>query len=317
MVILGYDIKHYATYLISHPMRLSKEVKIGLFITTTLVVFYMGFSFLKGRTIFKHDPTYYTIYEDVKGLSTGGSVLLNGLQVGKVRTLDILPSQNYGIRVTFTIDKGKNVKLTDATVAKLVNNSLIGGKAIELSVKEGNSLQNGDTILGQVEQDLEKILAAHSLPILQDVKDITVLTNQFMTQLVENSGQINAVCTNLVMAVQELRQAVTTNQTALNTIGRNLAEASSAFADNEIGWRPLLARLHQLTGEVENMKMKNMATKLDNILDRLADGTLYNDLNQSLADLDKLLVDIRTNPSRYVSLSLFGRNTVDKNPKDK
>ncbi|MEM7383005.1 MAG: MlaD family protein [Bacteroidota bacterium] len=298
-------------------MRLSKEVKIGLFITTTLVVFYMGFSFLKGRTIFKHDPTYYTIYEDVKGLSTGGSVLLNGLQVGKVRTLDILPSQNYGIRVTFTIDKGKNVKLTDATVAKLVNNSLIGGKAIELSVKEGNSLQNGDTILGQVEQDLEKILAAHSLPILQDVKDITVLTNQFMTQLVENSGQINAVCTNLVMAVQELRQAVTTNQTALNTIGRNLAEASSAFADNEIGWRPLLARLHQLTGEVENMKMKNMATKLDNILDRLADGTLYNDLNQSLADLDKLLVDIRTNPSRYVSLSLFGRNTVDKNPKDK
>ena len=297
-------------------MRLSKEVKIGLFITTTLIVFYIGFSFLKGRAIFKHGPAYCTIYKEVKGLSTGGAVLLNGLQVGKVRTIDILPDQNYSIRVTFTIDKGKNVKLTDATVAKLVHNSLIGGRAIELSVKKGNPLQNGGTVLGQVEQDLEKLLTEYALPVLHDAQDITVLANQFMAKLVENTDRVSAVCANLAAITQELRQAVTTNQIALHTISKNIAEATSLLADKTMGVGPLLAKLNQLADEVEAMKMKDMAVKLANILDRVADGALYDDLNQSLIDLDKLLVDIIANPSKYVHLSVFGSNTANKKPND-
>ena len=55
-------------------MRLSKEAKIGLFITTALVVLYSGFTFLQGKTVFKRDPTYYTVFEDVRGLGTGGAL---------------------------------------------------------------------------------------------------------------------------------------------------------------------------------------------------------------------------------------------------
>lgn len=288
-------------------MRLSKEVKIGLFITTTLIVFYTGFTFLKGRAIFNHDPTYYIIYKDVKGLSTGGSVLLNGLHVGKVRNIDILPDQDYSIRVTFTIDKNKKIKLTDATVARLVNNSLIGGRVIELSVKAGNPIQNGDTILGQVEQDLKKLLTENTLAVFKDAEDITVLTKQFMTKLLEDTDHINAVCTNLAMITQELRQAVTTSQAVLNTTGKKIAEASSILTDKETGLGPLLAKLNQLADGAEDMRMKDIAVKLGNILDRLAEGALYDNLHQSLIDLDKLLVDIKTNPSKYINLSIFGR----------
>ena len=293
-------------------MRLSKEAKIGLFITTALVVLYSGFTFLQGKTVFKRDPTYYTVLEDVRGLGTGGAVLLHGLQVGKVRSLDMLPGQKL-IRVTFTTDKGKRIELTEATVAKLVNNSLLGGRAIELSVKEGKPLPNGGTIVGQVEQDLEKLLTEYSRPILQDVKDITVRIHQFMTKLVENTDD---VCTNLVMMAQELRQAIATNQTTLNAIGKNLADASGVLADKEIGWRPLLARLNQLVDKVEDMKLKDMAEKLNTILNRLADGPLYKDLDQILIDLDQLLVDIKANPSKYIRLSVFGGSVGNKEPKD-
>ena len=54
-----------------------------------------------------------------------------------------------------------------------------------------------------------------------------------MTKLVENTDD---VCTNLVMMAQELRQAIATNQTTLNAIGKNLADASGVLADKEIGW---------------------------------------------------------------------------------
>ena len=62
------------------------------------------------------------------------------------------------------------------------------------------------------------------------------------------------------------------------------------------------------------MRMKDIAVKLGNILDRLAEGALYDNLHQSLIDLDKLLVDIKTNPSKYINLSIFGRIQPKKSP---
>ena len=59
-----------------------------------------------------------------------------------------------------------------------------------------------------------------------------------------------------------------------------------------------------------------MAVKLNTILNRLADGPLYKDLDQILIDLDQLLVDIKANPSKYIRLSFFGGNAGNKEPKD-
>jgi phospholipid/cholesterol/gamma-HCH transport system substrate-binding protein len=42
--------------------------------------------------------------------------------------------------------------------------------------------------------------------------------------------------------------------------------------------------------------------------------SLYNNLNQFAADLDALVIDLKANPKRYVSISVFGRK--DKKPKE-
>ena len=43
----------------------------------------------------------------------------------------------------------------------------------------------------------------------------------------------------------------------------------------------------------------------------LTSDSLYNGLNKSLLDLDKLLIDFRTQPKRYIHFSVFGK----KDPK--
>jgi phospholipid/cholesterol/gamma-HCH transport system substrate-binding protein len=40
--------------------------------------------------------------------------------------------------------------------------------------------------------------------------------------------------------------------------------------------------------------------------------SLYNALEQSAVDLDKLLVDLRENPKRYVHISVFGGRSKSK-----
>jgi len=41
--------------------------------------------------------------------------------------------------------------------------------------------------------------------------------------------------------------------------------------------------------------------------------SLYNNLNKSSADLDKLLKDLRINPERYIHFSVFGRKEKSRN----
>jgi phospholipid/cholesterol/gamma-HCH transport system substrate-binding protein len=78
----------------------------------------------------------------------------------------------------------------------------------------------------------------------------------------------------------------------------------------------------------DSLAKSNLKTAVDNadktlkelsvILARINEGkgtlgklakndSLYNNLNNSAADLDKLLADLRLNPGRYVHISVFGR----------
>jgi phospholipid/cholesterol/gamma-HCH transport system substrate-binding protein len=47
----------------------------------------------------------------------------------------------------------------------------------------------------------------------------------------------------------------------------------------------------------------------------LKDDSLYNNLTKTAEDLDKLFVDLRENPKRYVHISVFGKK--DKSKKEK
>ena len=78
-------------------MSLSKEVKVGLLVTITLIICYLGFNFLKGKEIFPTTRTYYALYKNARGLNTANEVMLNGFQVGRIQSLEILPENDYQV----------------------------------------------------------------------------------------------------------------------------------------------------------------------------------------------------------------------------
>jgi phospholipid/cholesterol/gamma-HCH transport system substrate-binding protein len=289
-------------------MSLSKEIKVGLLVTITLIVVYLGFNYLKGKELFSANKIYYALYSDTKGLNTASEVMLNGVQVGKIRGIDMLPEEGYKIRVTLEINE--YIKLTNTTIAKLVSSNLLGNKIIELQLKEGNLLQCHDTILSETEQDFQTMFAESTLPALHDARALTALTNKFMQNLVENTDRINSIFTNLEKTSEELRDAVNGNKKDLSKISRNMAEISSSLSDQEIGIRPLLTKLKELTHEIEVIKINDLTLKLNNILSKLEDGTFYGHIDQTIVDLDKLLIDFKNHPSRYVHFSVFGTNSI-------
>jgi phospholipid/cholesterol/gamma-HCH transport system substrate-binding protein len=304
-------------------VKLDQEAKVGVLATAALVIFYLGFNFLQGREVFSSNNSYYTTYENCRGLSATSPVLLNGVSVGKVRDVQILPDKGYSILVTF--ETRKDIRLTDATKARLISPTLLGDKAIELLIEEGNLLKNHDTVSGQVEQSFGDAFTEHALPTMQDAKNISLLAGQFVANLIENTGKINSIFTNLEETTKHLKQTVSKNRQEFHTLSRNISEVSDALADSKDGVRPLLTRLNQLMEGVETKETKELVDRLNRalcsvgkVLDEteqgknslgklLRDDGLYYNLNETIDNLDELLIDLKTHPWRYVNFSLFGR----------
>jgi phospholipid/cholesterol/gamma-HCH transport system substrate-binding protein len=289
-------------------MKFSKEVKVGLLTTVTFTIIYIGFNYLKGKEIYPSSHIYYAIYKDARGLTTANEVTLNGFQVGRVQQVEILPEQAYQVRVTLAINK--EIKLTNNTVARLEGSSLLGHKTIALIIKGGEPLENKGTLLSEMEQDLTTKFAESTLPALDDARTLALLTNKFMQNLIENTSRINTIFSNLEKTSDQLRKTITMNQQDLTSISRDIAAVASSLSNEETGVKPLLFKANQLLHEAEKLEIRETIVKLNNILTKLESGPLYKHINQTIVDLDKLIVDLRTYPSRYVNFSIFGRNST-------
>jgi phospholipid/cholesterol/gamma-HCH transport system substrate-binding protein len=303
-------------------VKFNKEVKVGLLATIALVTVYLGFNFLKGNDIFSSQKSYYTVYDNSNGLSAASPVLVNGMAVGRVKAIQLRSGEEKGVLVTFEIKK--DITLTDATKAVLVSKGLLGAKAIKLVIEEGAPLKRHATLPGEVEQGFGEAFAESALPALGDVKDISLLANQFVTNLVENTDKINSIFSNLQATTEQLKQTMHENKKEFNALSQNLAEISHAFADSKEGIRPLLLKLNQLMEGVKGEDAKQAAVKLNSILGSieailqktegeennlsklLYDDTFYNNLNSTLVNLDKVLVDVKEHPWRYVNFSIIG-----------
>ena len=50
-------------------MKLSNEIKTGILVLTGIVLFIIGFSYLKSNDVFITDRIFYAVYDDVEGVS--------------------------------------------------------------------------------------------------------------------------------------------------------------------------------------------------------------------------------------------------------
>ena len=91
--------------------------------------------------------------------------------------------------------------------------------------------------------------------------------------------------------------------TNLNTLSDSLAKADIKKAIDDadktlIEFKALLAQINSGQGTLGKMAKND---------------SLYNNLNKTSEDLDKLMKDLRINPERYIHFSVFGRREKAKN----
>lgn len=308
---------------IDNSQAMSKEIKVALMTLISGIILYFGFNFLKGSDLFSTSREYYAIYDSVDGLTASNQITVNGVAVGRVKETRILANQNNRILVVLTLDK--DVPLTNNTVALLADNGLLGGKAIQLQIGKGAAIAEGDTLKSSKQTGLTAALQDKAVPILTDADSLIRNLNVVVSRFKQTGDVLNQLLANVDETGLTLRATINENRKGIAAIMGNLNQLSAQLIETEKGIKPLMAKANtfadslnalqlgktvakanQTVGELQNL-LKDLQSGQGTAGKLLKDEQLYTNLNLMMKDLDKLLVDFRQQPKRYVHFSVFGK----------
>jgi len=315
-------------------MKYSKEIKIGLLAIVAGLMLYFGVRFLKGSDFFSNNKTYYAIYDRVDGLTISNPVILKGLIVGRVRKIEVLADQGYKLKVT--MDIRDDLVLGKNSVAMLADNGLLGGKAIVLQMgKVTEALPNRSEIKGAIQGSLLAEAQESAMPLLQRLDSITQKVDNLLAELAGSGTKINNTLSNVEGMSASVRAMLKDNRGNLQALTNNLRLLSANILEDERQLRPILLKTDEFMSSLNELELQKLETAIDNAnktltelnviledvnqgkgtLGALAkDDSLYLNLANLTENLDKLVIDLRENPQRYIKLSVFGKK--DKEEKE-
>lgn len=317
-------------------MKLSRELKIGIVVVCAIAAFIWGLSFLKGTNLFAHKFYLYAIYPRIDNLQSSNPVLLKGFKVGQIKDVELIERRGEQVvLVKFIITE--DINIPKRSIARVVSADLMGSKAVEIIYsKEKEFVSSGDTLRAETESGLKESfnkqiapLQARAEHLLGNIDSLMTVfnillnprtrenidksfenmrkaiesfentANTFDEMMVAERPKLSSMFTNLDKITTNLNNS----ETKINKILDNFSSISDSLSKSQL--RSAIANSEKTLRELNTLLSGINAGK--GTLGKLAkNDSLYDNLNRSAENLDKLLQDLRENPKRYVKFSLIG-----------
>lgn len=294
----------------------SKEFTIGLTVIIALLVLYLGINYLKGINLFKASNYYYASYTNVAGLAQSAPVTVNGFKVGLVREVEYEYDNPGHVKVELSLDR--KLRLPEGTKAVLATD-MLGTASIELRMGTGSKFYEvGADIPGETASGLMDNITGSIMPgitsLLPKVDSlltaVTVLASD--PALLATVKRLDAISANLERSTSLLSRSMAVMPTVTSEAAAtltNVKETSGNLAAftaslNELPVDSTFRNIQSLTLELNHLigQLNSRESTLGLLLN---DPELYRNLNASVASLDSLLIDVKRNPKRYISIKLL------------
>lgn len=311
------------------------ETKVGLLTVAAVVLLVVGYSYVSGRKIFSSKSTYYAVYTQVSGLEVSNPVTINGYRIGEVEDIQITHPSDPNILISFKIQD--DVQVPKGATAQIYSADLLGSKGIRLMMDTTTRKlhQPGDTLLSSTEQSLQESITNELSPIKNKtaslITKIDTLVNH-VNQIMNKGGQkaLSSSIDNFNKSLQSLERSSREVETLLSDEQgelRQLIKNASSIAENLDQQSASINNTMQNVSDFsDSLAAANLKSSLDTVtramnrfnsimakIDKgkgtagklVNDPKLYNNLEQSSAELDTLLKDLQDNPGRYVKFPIF------------
>lgn len=315
-------------------MKISNETKIGALTAIAITLLVLGFNFLKGKTLFGKSHTLYAKYTNVHGLAASNPVMINGLQVGTVYSITTDKNMKE-ILVNLTMTKDVNIPVNSIAIIKP---SLLGTISIDIELGDAKEyIPRNGTIATEATTGIFNEVLSKVNPILYQVtKAVTSIdsvlmnVNKILDPSAKNNisatlANLNKTTANLITASESLTILLNTQTGALAGTLNNLNSFTGNLSKNNDKINNLVTNLDKTATNLSNLDLEKTLTVLNTTIGDLKstisklnstsgtaglllnDTKLYNNLTATANKLNLLIDDLKTNPKRYINISVFGK----------
>lgn len=322
-------------------MTISNEYKIGLAVAVAVLILVFGINFLKGKSLFANDTEYIVYYEKVDGLNVGSNVLMRGFKIGVVKEISFVGETAESIKVKFIINE--KLKFSQDSKVRIFSRDLMGTRGLDIVSGTSTKMKkNGDVFEGIVEETFKSEIGRQVAPlknkaemILSSIDSILVsvrgIINSDAEMKIRSSlTSVSKTLKNLQSTSVTLDNALKKETNSLTSIMVNVESITDNFKKSNEKISLLLSNAAAITDTINSSglgkNLRNITESLENIkviTDKVASNNtsvgaminnreLYNNLNETVSNLNRVVIDLEKNPKKYINFSVFGSSKSKK-----
>ena len=299
-------------------MKISYEIKTAVLVLLGILMFIIGFSYLKGNHVFISDRTFYAIYDDVEGISKGTPVTISGFNVGSIQNIEFF-NDSEKLLVKFRVEN--KINFSKNSIAQIYETGLIGGKALAVITKPGIVAESGDTLSSAIAPGLTELVNDKLSPLQEKIESTfvsadslliainNILDNQTQSNIKNTFEDLSETVENVKFSTSKFENLLEENENKISNIinriditSSNLSNFSNSFADLE-----KTIENFSKTSDNLNLILSEISSGNGTFNKLIFDDSIVNFLNSASENINLLLEDLRLNPKRYVHFSLFGK----------
>ncbi|MBP9019111.1 MAG: MCE family protein [Bacteroidales bacterium] len=303
-------------------IKLNKEQKIGLFAIIIAVSLYFTINYLKGKDIFGSTNTYYTVFDNVEGLSVTSPIYIKGYKVGTILEIEYLEPQEKFL-VTMKVDAKYHIPQNSA--AQLYSSSILGGKSIRINIVNGGKIiGERDTLRSEIEPGIIDNIAAQIIPLKDQATELIANLNKTFLSVNEvlndqAKEQLSASISNLdrtLKSIKAIASNIEDRNPEISSIITNLDTLSFSLNKSAAALDNGLADITEVTASLKKADIEGTITSLKNVLIELNNpngsvgkliktDSLHTSIDSLIRDIDVLVKNIQKDPKKYIKISVF------------
>ena len=305
-------------------MKFTKEIKVGFLAVLGIMMSVFSYNYLKGINLFDKNRKFIVKYEKVDGLSVSNPVTMNGFKIGKVQKINFNSKNTRELLVDIIIDN--DVIFPKTSLAELYETGLIGGKAIAIIPDYKNDTTialDGDYLKGVIKPGLtelvNQILPQVQLQIEAVMKNAEIVLQNINTLFDDETKK------ELKSSIEDFSNLTSSLSETSDEISKLIANNSENLTNSLSDFRSASNNIKSITDSLNSDDIKSMTTNLNSLVNNLnsittslknSEGTagklindksIYDNLENATNQLNRLIEDIKLNPSRYINFSVFGK----------
>lgn len=326
-------------------MKFQKEIKIGVTVVAAVACLLIGVFYLKGINVFGSNRTFYTTYKNVAGLVPASPVFVKGVKVGQVASISF-DTKKDEVVVELVIDY-PSLQIPKDSKA-IFSSADFFTKSVDIVV--GDSIvfyKEGDTIRSEKPLSLQENVSVELMPLKKKTQELIGSIDSMVAIITgvlgENTGELDESFKSVRRAILKfentainLDELIAVERHRISSIMGKVDNIAGTISSNTPKINDIIGNMQKLSTTMANADLTGMINKAQETMNQISqittkinngEGTmgaliksdsLYNELNATNEQIQRLVENLKEHPNRYVHFSIFGRREkgLKLDPKD-